>query len=188
MAHRLTISPARREEIFQTYLLCGSKKETATRCAVSTATVMATLKEYKPEEIARARQEAMAEIAARVNDKVLMAIDALTPDDFKVKAGKGPSLMQKTTALAILVDKRVLMEKAMLEYEELQKQASGSKAPLPADVPAMVAAIQNSMKVLGIAMPIAPEAPAVPRAPEPEPELTPVHNITLDDLDFAGRG
>lgn len=187
MALRLTITPARREEIFQTYLLCGSKKETATKCAVSPGTVIAVLKEYKPEEISRARQEAMAEIAARVNDKVLMAIEALTPDDFKAKAGKGPSLMQKTTALAILVDKRVLLEKAMLEYEELQKTASASQVPLPADVPAMVAAIQNSMRVLGIAASPEKQVPAVaPEPPVPEPET--VRNITLDDLDFAGRG
>jgi len=183
---KLTLAAERREEIFQTYLLTGSKAATARRCAVSEPTVHRVLQDYPPEAIARGRQEAMAEIAARVNEKVLLAIDQLGAEDFARGAnGKGPSLMQKTTALAILVDKRVLLEKAMHEYETLQAEARAGTRPLPADVPAMVGAIQGMLKTIGVATEAPappPPTPEVPTVPDYEP--APARQLTLEDLDL----
>ena len=187
MAARSLLSDERREEIFQTYVLCGSKKLTAQRCAVSPYDVHRVLSEVPADVILKARQEAVAEIASRVNEKVLLALDSLGPDDFKRENGKGPSVMQKTTAAAILVDKRVLLEKYMLEYEAIQAAARASARPLPPDVPTLVAAIQNMLRTLGVADAPAP-APAILVPPDPSAPVRPEPRaLTLEDLDLASK-
>jgi len=194
MARKLSdkIDSELQEEIFQTYILLGKKTETAKACKVSIPTVTKVLKTYAPEDIDKARSEVVAQIAGRLNDKVLMAIDAFCPEDFTGKiGGKAPTLMQKATAAAIMIDKRVLLEKHVYEYRKLQEEARASARPIPQDVPALVGAIQNMLKTLApilpmtvVSQPAVTEMPAVV-VPEYPISVEGKKNIALEDFDNA---
>lgn len=161
-ARGIPLSAKQREEIFQVYLLTGNKTETARRCGCSVPTVSRTLKqlaEQSDPEFQKFRQRATEELAGKVYGKATEILDNITPDD--MKSGRielkddngnvtrviqyGPSLMQKVTAHAILVDKM----KVLHEIEaQLDDEHGDDRLLIPQTLEALKSGIRGKLKGL----------------------------------------
>lgn len=152
-----------REIILQTQMICQNKNETARRCGVTRKTVETVLKRSAEEDTAvqEARRQSSVAIAGKVHGKVDMLLNSITPDDLdsgffeqKDKDGKvikrtyyGPSLMQKVTASAILVDKLPVLA----SYQQAISQDHNSGAlMLPGDVAGLMSGIRQKLKSLTV--------------------------------------
>lgn len=156
------ISAKQREEIFQVYLLTGNKTETARRTGLSTKTVRAHLKqmaEQSDPEFQKFRRKATEELAGKVYGKATDILENITPEDMesgridvKNEAGEvirviqyGPSLMQKVTAHAILVDKVKVLREVETAMDE---GAQDGGLLLPQTLEALKSGIRGKLKGL----------------------------------------
>lgn len=156
------ISAKQREEIFQVYLLTGNKTETARRTGLAVKTVRIHLKQMEESsdpEFQKFRRRATEELAGKVYGKATDILDNITPEDMqsgriemKDDAGNivrvveyGPSLMQKVTAHAILVDK----VKVLREVEHaMDEGAQDGGLLLPQTLEALKSGIRGKLKGL----------------------------------------
>lgn len=183
---RVELTPELQEQIFQTFILRGNKRATAAECGVSPQTVAKVLREIPVEQVEHGRMEVMAALASRIHDKVAMAIETLQPVDFEGTPAKRVPVMQKTTAIAILTDKFVLLQKHILEYTQMLREAKASAAPVPQDLSQLAAALQNQLRILAPLMP-QPQVPAPSPPPQPAPALEKRLVLRVEDFDNAGR-
>lgn len=157
------LSEVEKALIPQVYLVTGSKKLTAEHLGLAESTVYKHLARYVEgtgdKNLQAARARSAAEIAGRLHQKTSQLIDSIKPEDFrsgripkKDKDGNligyheyGPSLMQKVTASAIMIDKLPVLQ----GYEAaLQDDHDHGKLPLPSDVEALMRGIKNKVKSL----------------------------------------
>lgn len=156
------ITAKQREEIFQVYLLTGNKTETARRTGLSTKTVRNHLKqmsESSDPEFQKFRRKATEELAGKVYGKATDILDKITDEDMtsgrielKDDAGNvvrvveyGPSLMQKVTAHAILVDKVKVLREVETAMDE---GGQDSGLLLPQTLEALKSGIRGKLKGL----------------------------------------
>lgn len=157
------LSTVDREIILQAFAISGSRKKTCEVVGLSYITVCRIIAEArKDNSLSKARANASEALAGKIHDRALLALDNLTPADFKTtrielkdKDGNltgvkeiGPSLMQKVTALAILVDK----EAAISQHIATLRESAGGNAgiPLPSDVQSTIEAIRSRVSRLRI--------------------------------------
>lgn len=165
---RARLSPTDKEVIYQTYVACGKKNETAKRLGVSLGSVQNVIKELEGRNPAKpqlpttkaARAEAAASLASRIHVEANEVLDSITPQDLesgrialhedredptKVTGYKyyGPSLLQKATTFGIIVDKANVAQQ--YERKMLEDTHSG-QLMLPDTIEGMVAAVRGSIK------------------------------------------
>lgn len=158
-ARGVPISQKQKEEIFQVFLLTGNKTETARRCGCSVPTVARTLKqltEQNDPEFQQFRRKATEELTGKVYGKATEILDnddmesgriEVTDDDGNVQRviQYGPSLMQKVTAHAILVDKM----KVLREIEsEMDTEQENDRLLVPQTLEALKSGIRGKLKGL----------------------------------------
>jgi phage terminase small subunit len=156
------ITAKQREEIFQVYLLTGNKTETARRTGLSVKTVRNHLKQMSEQadpEFQKFRRRATEELAGKVYSKATEVLDNITPED--MTSGRielkddndnvvrvieyGPSLMQKVTAHAILVDKVKVLREVETAMDEGQQDGG---LLLPQTLEALKSGIRGKLKGL----------------------------------------
>lgn len=157
------LSEIQREGIIQLYAITGNKREVARQMSVSERTVHNVLNDAKTQhELAAARAQATQELAGKAHAKASMLLDSITEDDLKNErieikdeAGNitkilntGPTLMQKVTAGAIMVDKTKVLSELTRELQE--GQGGQDSMPLPQDVDGAIRAIAQRVKRLRI--------------------------------------
>lgn len=157
------LSDLDKELIRQTQMICQNKNETARRCGITRKTVETVLKQELDQEpaIREARRQSTIAIAGKVHNRVDRILDSVTPDDLKsgrhdildkdgTKVGEttwGPSLMQKVTAGAILIDKLPVLA----QYQQaISADHQSGQMLLPSDYQALVAGIQKKVKSLSV--------------------------------------
>jgi len=157
------LSVVDREIVLQAFAVSGSRKKVCEVVGLSYMTVCKIVQEARKDtSLAKARANAGEALAGKIHDRALLALDNLTPADFKTtrielhdKDGNltgikeiGPSLMQKVTALAILVDK----EAAISQHIATLREAAGGSTgiPLPSDVQSTIDAIRTRVSRLRI--------------------------------------
>lgn len=158
------LSAVDKEIVLQAFAVSGSRKKVAEVVGLSYESVCRIIAEARRDNsLAKARAEASEALAGRIHEKALNALDGITPEDFvttkiEIKDAngnvtghrtEGPSLMQKVTALAILVDK----ESAISQHiAALREQAGGTAGgiPLPGDIASALDAIRNKVSRLRI--------------------------------------
>lgn len=157
------LSDLDKELIRQTQMICQNKNETARRCGITRKTVETVLAQGKDqdESIIEARRQSAIAIAGKVHGKVDKILDAIGPEDlesgyyeWKDKDGKvykrsyyGPSLLQKITAGAILIDKLPVLS----QYQQaISADHASGQMLLPGDYQALVSGIQSKIKSLSV--------------------------------------
>jgi len=157
------LSDMEKEMVLQAYAICGNQREVARQFKISPKTVYNVLHQAKTDtKLQKARSNAVQELAGKVHGKSLELLESITPVDFESgfleihdnngnvirRQYYGPSLMQKTTSFAILVDK----EKVLLEMQNMLEQdnVDAQGMPLPGDVNAALQRIGQQIKRLRI--------------------------------------
>jgi hypothetical protein len=136
------LSEAQIEAIHQLYAMTGNKAEVARLMKLGERTVHKYLKKMPEKEVAERRASVQRQLAGKVHLKANEIIDSITPEDMQ-KA----SLVQKTTAAAILIDK----EKVIMEAERALTQAEGTNnLMMPNTIAGLVDGITGTIKRLGI--------------------------------------
>lgn len=161
-ARGVPLTQKQKEEIYQVFLLTGNKSETARRCGCSVPTVSRTLNamtESTDPDFQKFRQNAVKELTGKVYGKATDILDNISPED--LQSGRinvtdddgnvvrvieyGPSLMQKVTAHAILVDKM----KVLRETETMMDDAQSDDTLLiPQTLEALKSGIRGKLKGL----------------------------------------
>jgi hypothetical protein len=148
----------------QVQMITQNKAETARQMGVTRKTVDTVLKRLSSEEdgaVVEARRQSSIAISGKVHGKVDKILDSIVPADLEsgkadkidnegMKYGEytwGPSLLQKVTAGAILIDKLPVL--AQYQNAIAEDNASGA-LPLPADVRALISGVQSKIKNLTI--------------------------------------
>ena len=158
------LSEEQKEQVFQLFLLTGNKTEVARRMNLSEGAVRKHLKLVASEtdpEFQAARRKARLELQGKVQAKAHGILDSITASD--MEAGRipvmdedgnivrmieyGPSLMQKVTAHAILVDKTKVIEDMGLA---LQNEDSNNALLTPNTIEALVSGLRGKMKSLAV--------------------------------------
>ena len=158
------VSQKQREEIVQSYAICGNKSQVAREMQLSRPTVVKVLHEAETDtslQVARAR--ALEQIQGRMHGTAERIIESITPEDLEsglirkfdddgvlvsVKS-YGPSLMQKITSAAILTDKlKVLQETKQMLTDGKHEGPMGM--PLPQDVDEALKQIGDRVRRLRI--------------------------------------
>lgn len=152
------LSAVDKEIILQSFAISGSRKKVAEVTGLSYESVCRIISAARQENtLAPARAAASEALAGKIHERALTAIDNLTPEDFKTERvitrdaeGNitkvqefGPSLMQKVTALAILVDKEAAITSHIAALRATT--ASGGGIPLPGDVQSAIDAIRGKV-------------------------------------------
>jgi hypothetical protein len=157
------LSPVDKEVVLQTFAITGNQTKTAEIVGLSVSAVHKIVVAARTNgALAKARAHAAEELAGRVHDLSLKALDNIKPEDFKservyqrdadgnVTSMKeyGPSVMQKVTAFAILVDK----EAAITNHIKTLREATGGGigVPLPEDAAAALDAIKSRISRLRV--------------------------------------
>lgn len=152
------VTQFQKEMIVQAFALCGNKSEVARQMGCSDNTVRNVIRLAESDKtLQKARLSALEDVAGQVHGKTNEIIQSIGPQDLesgliktyekddptKLKAVKayGPSLLQKVTSAAILVDKIKAVEetKALITAGG---EGEGEQLMLPQD-------IQGALKVLG---------------------------------------
>lgn len=158
------LSPVQKEQIRQTFMLTGNKRETGRLCSVSEKTVYNVLNEPEEPEAIKARERAALQLAGKVHAKADMVLDTITPDDLDSgylkdedgnlifdKMGRpiwmGPTLNQKTVSAAILADKLPVLQQYR---QQLGGNDGMGELPAPESIQALVAGIKGKLKSLSI--------------------------------------
>ena len=157
------ISDMEKEVIRQTQMITQNKAETARQLGVTRKTVDTILKKQLEDEpaVLEARRQSAIAMAGKVHGKVDKILNAITPEDLESghvaildedgkKVGQtswGPSLLQKVTAGAIMIDKLPVLA----QYEQaISLDHTSGALPLPGDIGALVSGIQSKIKSLSI--------------------------------------
>lgn len=160
---RAQLTPTDKEVIHQTYAATGNKSETARRCSVAVGTVHRVLKQAGEDgtPIKQARSDAAVALANKLHVRAEELIDSISDEDIESgrirledKTGKflgykyfGPSLLQKATAVGIIVDKASVVQ----TYEKgLQSDILQGKLLLPEDIEGLKSAIEGKVKELNV--------------------------------------
>jgi hypothetical protein len=158
------LSEKQKEEVFQLFLLTGNKTEVARRMNLSEGAVRKHLKKVASEtdpEFQAARRKARLELQGKVQAKAHGILDAISPQDLESgrhevrdETGQiirvieyGPSLMQKVTAHAILIDKTKVIEDMNTAMNDEDKSNS---LLLPGTIEALVSGLRGKMKSLAV--------------------------------------
>lgn len=145
-----------KEMVIQAYALCGNKAQVAREIDISWPTVHKIIQEAETDKsLQKARRTALEDVAGKVHAKAVEVIDSIGESDIEsgliktydedgklvqVKA-YGPSLLQKTTSAAILVDKLGVIEQTKRALLEDHGNGVG-QLPMPDN-------IQDALKVIG---------------------------------------
>ena len=152
------VTQFQREMIIQAFALCGNKSEVARQMGCSDNTVRNVIKAAEADRsLQKARLSALEDVAGQVHGKTNEIIESIGPQDLesgliktydkedptKLKAVKayGPSLLQKVTSAAILVDKIKAVEETKTLITSGGEEEAG-QLMLPQD-------IQGALKLLG---------------------------------------
>jgi len=157
------VSPKQREQMLQLYGVEGNYTEVARLMRLSVGCVTKHIKLMLAEpdpQINEARKRTARELAGKVNDKANKILDSIAPHDIESGVVKvyhpetnelqrvityGPSLMQKVTASAILVDKL----KILREHElALSDEHAEGRMMLPNDIASLKSGIISKLKGL----------------------------------------
>jgi hypothetical protein len=152
-----------KEIIRQTQMITQNKAETARQMGITRKTVDTVLKQSVEDDkaVQEARRQSAIAIAGKVHGKVDKILEAIMPedlvsghndilDDGGKKVGQtswGPSLLQKVTAGAILIDKLPVL--AGYQSAISEDHASGA-LPLPNDIRALVSGIQSKIRSISV--------------------------------------
>lgn len=156
------ISPVQKEQIRQTFMLTGNKRETARLCSVSEKSVYNVLNEPEEPEAIKARERAALQLAGKVHTKANQVLDSITDDDFQSgwlkdedgnlmfdKQGRpiwmGPNLNQKVLSAAILADKLPVLDSYR---KQIDGQEQMGELPAPETIQALVGGIKGKLKSL----------------------------------------
>lgn len=152
------LTQLQREMIIQAYALCGNKSQVARDVGCSAQTVTSVVKAAETDRsLQKARSSALEDVAGKLHAKTTEIIESIVPEDMesglikvfdkedptKLKSVKayGPSLLQKVTSAAILVDKTGVVEttkQALIADNAIDPH----KLPLPGEM-------QESLRLLG---------------------------------------
>ena len=150
------LSPVKKEQIRQTFMLTSNKRETARLCAVSEKSVYNVVNEPEEPETIKARQRSATMLAGKVHAKTDQILDHITENDFQSgylkdidgdlvfdRQGRpiwmGPTLNQKVLSAAILTDKLPVLDSYRKQMDD-----GGDIAALPA--PETISALVDSIK------------------------------------------
>ncbi len=158
------LEPVQKEQIRQTFMLTGNKRETARLCSVSEKSVYNVLNEPEEPEAIRAREHAATQLAGKIHTKTNQVLDSMAESDFESgylkdeddnlvfdRQGRpiwmGPSLNQKAVTVGILADKLPVLQ----QYKSALGGNEGmGELPAPESIKALVAGIQGKLKSLSI--------------------------------------
>ena len=153
------LSDMEREMLIQQYAVCGNQRQVARNMGIGVKTVYNVLKEARTNtKLQKARAQAVEELAGKAHSKSLEMLDSITPADMEsglidihdhdgnlvARRQYGPSLLQKTTSLAIMVDKQAVLASMQRDLEETSLDVAG--IPLPQDVNAAIKRIGTQLK------------------------------------------
>lgn len=158
------LGPVKKEQIRQTFLLTGNKKETARLTGVSYKSVYNVLQEPEEPEVRANREAAARQLSSKVHveaDRILSSVAAedldghylMTEDgDYRFdKQGRpiwvGPTLNQKIVGAAILLDKLPVIEKYR---QELDSSGNEIMIMAPETVEGMVTGIKQKIARLRV--------------------------------------
>jgi hypothetical protein len=156
------LSPVKKEQIRQTYMLTSSKRETARMCAVSEKSVYNVVNEPEEPETIKARQRSATMLAGKVHAKTDQILDHITEADFQSgylkdidgdlvfdRQGRpiwmGPTLNQKVLSAAILTDKLPVLDNYRKQLDGVGEIGS---LPAPETLQALVGSIKGRLKSL----------------------------------------
>lgn len=137
------LTPEKKEQIVQTYALCGEKTKTADLCDVSIKTVYNVLAERPPKEVQEARNKTMVELAERVSDKAIQAIEHISPEKLEKSTAS-----QLAVVSGIMLDKLGPIERARQDLLESNRGIGGM--PLPDDANAMMQMLVRKIKSMEV--------------------------------------
>jgi hypothetical protein len=157
------LTPTDKEVIIQTHAATGNKAETARRCGVAWKTVHEIVKAADDGDIdlKEARRSAASKLTGRVHVLAENLIDSITPEELESgriairdKDGQlvgyktyGPSLLQKTTSIGIIVDKGTVLQ----AYEKgLEDDVNAGKLLLPSDIEGLIGACRAKIGELTV--------------------------------------
>lgn len=196
------LTDTQKEEIFQLFLLTGNKVEVARRMGLSEGAVRKHLKKVANEtdpEFQAARKKARLELQQKVQAKANGILDSITPQD--MESGRipvmdddgnivrmieyGPSLMQKVTAHAILVDKTKVIEDMNTAVEG---ERDSNALLMPNTVDALISGIKGKLKSIAILKAdFQQEQPDLSQRIQSKLEeavlVEPIEVVDMDDLD-----
>lgn len=152
------ITQFQKEMIIQAFALCGNKSQVAREMGCSDGTVHRVIKLAESDKtLQKARLSALEDVAGQVHGKTNEIIQSIGPQDLEsglikvfdkenpsiLKSVKayGPSLLQKVTSAAILVDKLKAVEETKLLITTENDPGDG-QLMLPSDM-------QGSLRMLG---------------------------------------
>ena len=153
------LSDMEREMLVQQYAVCGNQRMVARNMGIGVKTVYNVLKEARTNtKLQKARAQAVEELAGKAHSKSLEMLESITPADMESglidihdqhgnlvqRRQYGPSLLQKTTSLAIMVDKQAVLASMQRDLEETSVDVAG--IPLPQDVNAAIKRIGTQLK------------------------------------------
>jgi hypothetical protein len=160
------VTQFQKEMIIQAFALCGNKSEVARQMGCSDNTVRNVIKAAESDKtLQKARLSALEDVAGQVHGKTNEIIQSIGPQDLesgliktfdkddptKLKAVKayGPSLLQKVTSAAILVDKIKAVEetKSLITAESAD---GNDQLLMPGDVQSALQALGKKIKRLRI--------------------------------------
>lgn len=154
----------KKEQVRQTFMLTGNKRETARQCGVSVKTVYNVLQEAEDPEASRNRAMLAQQLATKTHIKAEQILDSISGEDFESgylrdeqgnlvfdKQGRpifqGPTLNQKVVSAAIMVDKLGVIE-------QYRQNVLGENGPtqlmLPEDIQSLKSGIASKVKKLRV--------------------------------------
>lgn len=157
------LSDMEKEMLIQAYAVCGNQRAVARNMGVGVKTVYNVLKEARTNtQLQKARARAVEELAGKAHSKSLEMLESITPADMESglidihdqhgnlvqRRQYGPSLLQKVTSVAIMVDKQAVLANMQRDLEDIGQTTSG--IPLPGDVQGAIKRIGQQVKRLRI--------------------------------------
>lgn len=136
-----TLSPAKKESIRELYLIHGNKREVARQLKVCEKTVHNVLGDTNTSDYDKARAEKCLEMAGRLTQATMDAIDTLTPE--KYERANAP---QTSLSIGINIDKiKALQDQARVLAE---RDNSGNGLLTQGSIKALIGAIVQKGKAI----------------------------------------
>lgn len=138
------IDALQRQGALQIYALTENKAETCRRLGIARETLNSIIKGASNKDLEDARRTTSQQLEGKIHEKAEMIIDSITEADLK-KA----NLMQKTTAAAILTDKKVALGNMIRASRQETADLSANRM-IPQDVNSLIAAIKNKVSSIDV--------------------------------------
>jgi len=158
------LSPVKKEQIRQTFLLTLNKTETARNCGVGLRSVYNVLNEAEDPEVVKNRARAAVVLSGKVHVEAERILNSVAQEsleghylvdeegDMKFdRQGRpiwvGPTMNQKIIGAAILIDKLPVIEKYR---SDMDGERTGIAMPTPDSIEALLSGIQMKVKRLKV--------------------------------------